>query len=164
MRRRATGRRSSTRRSLRDGSTITWSHEQVVKRPQLDCRKDPVAERWRGGITTFRLVTRYRVAGFDSVGVTAFSQGPVAPATRSLVFGGVDSAVERTGWYRGEADRDRNSDVVSRHPGVTWPRLAAVMIPPFLLGHRAGVTDPSGSVASIDAPHPRLHAVALYEG
>jgi hypothetical protein len=77
------------------------------------------------------------------------------------VCGGVDSAVERIGWYRAAGDRDCNSDGVSRHPGVTWTRQTVALISPFLLGHRLDATD---SVASIDAPHPWLHAVAFYEG
>jgi hypothetical protein len=35
---------------------------------------------------------------------------------------------------------------------------------PVLLGHRAGDVGTSGYVASSTLPHPRLHAVALYEG
>jgi hypothetical protein len=45
-----------------------------------------------------------------------------------------------------------------------WPRPAPVVMEPVLLGHRAGDVGTSGYVASSTLPHPRLDAVALFEG
>jgi hypothetical protein len=45
-----------------------------------------------------------------------------------------------------------------------WPRPAPVVMEPVLLGHRAGDVGTSGYVASTTLPHPRLDAVALFEG
>jgi hypothetical protein len=87
--------------------------EQVVARARLDGRQGPESERLWGRHHNFQSCCAHRVAGFDSVGVAACSQGQVAQAAQSLELGGVDSAVERTGGYRVAGDRDRHSDGVS---------------------------------------------------
>jgi hypothetical protein len=45
-----------------------------------------------------------------------------------------------------------------------WPRVTSVAMEPILLGHGACDVGTSGYVASPTLPHPRLHAVALFEG
>jgi hypothetical protein len=50
------------------------------------------------------------------------------------------------------------------NPRHMWPRPATVVSEPVLLGHGVGDIATSGYVASTTLPHPRLHAVALFEG